>query len=271
MTAHPPLPSTPPGYASAAVGMSVRRLERGASRAEDVTLAQETPVAIVVNGETRAVMLATPADLEDFALGFVLTEGILASPLDVEALDIVRTAIGIECQIVSKVALPSAGRTLPGRTGCGLCGRAELAGVLPSLPPLVARPHYQAPAILRAMQSLEQSQPLNAVTGAMHAAALATASGALVATREDVGRHNALDKLLGATAGASHDAHFVVMSSRASVELVQKCVRRGIPLLATVSAPTALAVRVAHDAGLALAGFARANRITLYAHGDRVQ
>ncbi len=236
----------------------------------------EVPVALEYNGVSHAVMLATPADLEDFALGFSLTEGLIddrADLLDVEPEPrgegiVLHLRITARCQARLKLRR----RNLAGRTGCGLCGTDSLDQVLR----VPARPLPPTPvtlaALQRAVRELAQGQPLQHATGATHAAAWCDAAGALHIVREDVGRHNALDKMVGALARAALDAGsgLVAVTSRASVEMVQKTVAAGVPVLAAMSAPTALAVASARSAGLLLAGFVRDERATVYCGAERV-
>jgi FdhD protein len=247
-------------------------------RAEPVieAIAEETPVTIAYNGAAHAVMMATPADLEDFAVGFSLTEGLVESAAQIMGITVVRYSRGIELQLdVPAEVAAGAGtrsRRLSGRTGCGICGTESVDQVLRELPSISSSARFAGEAIGRAMQELAGRQPLNAITGAVHAAGWARSDGTLVLVREDVGRHNALDKLVGAIVrmGAHAAEGFVVVTSRGSFELVQKTAILGAPLLAAVSAPTALAIRVAESVGLTLAGFARDERVTLYTHAERV-
>jgi FdhD protein len=264
------------GYASPTTGVTGTRIDRGASEVVEERLAEETPVTLAYNLSPHAVMMATPADLEDFAVGFSLTEGIVDDARDVSRVTVVRYGRGIELQVdvPADVAARSGTRSrrLSGRTGCGICGTADVDRVLRELPRVASPARFAVGAVSRAMRDLTTRQPLNDETGAVHAAGWARADGTLVAVREDVGRHNALDKLVGALvrAGVPAAEGFVVMTSRGSFELVQKVAILGAPLLATVSAPTALAVRVAEQVGLTLAGFARDERLTVYAHAGRL-
>lgn len=250
------------------------RVEGGRCTAVEEVVAEETPITIAINGVSQAVMMATPADLEDFAVGFALTEGLVPSALDLTRIEVVRYSRGVELQIESRVASAStgAGRRLSGRTGCGICGKEDVEQVLRALPAVRSERTFEASAIGRAMRELAAKQPLNDATGAVHAAGWADEHGAVALVREDAGRHNALDKLVGALAraGTSADSGFVVLTSRGSFELVQKVAMLGASLMACVSAPTGLAVRVATDAGITLAGFAREGRVTLYSHPARL-
>jgi FdhD protein len=264
------------GYASPATRVTGTRIDHGASEMVEERLAEETPVTLAYNLSPHAVMMATPADLEDFAVGFSLTEGIVDDARDVSRVTVVRYGRGIELQVdvPADVAARSGTRSrrLSGRTGCGICGTDDVDRVLRELPRVASPARFAVGAVSRAMRDLTTRQPLNDETGAVHAAGWARADGTLVHVREDVGRHNALDKLVGALvrAGVPAAEGFVVMTSRGSFELVQKVAILGAPLLATVSAPTALAVRVAEQVGLTLAGFARDERLTVYAHAGRL-
>jgi FdhD protein len=256
------------------VDVVVRR--QAASRPGDDWIADEVPVALVFNGVSHAVMLATPHDLEDFALGFGLTEGILARASELYGVDIVPDPAGvrIELEVATGcfVRLKEHRRTLAGRTGCGLCGTESLEQVEPPLAPLVACPApLRAEAIAAALRALPAHQPLQQRTGATHAAAWCGLDGHVRLAREDVGRHNALDKLVGAMVRAQADPRdgFAVITSRASVEMVRKAAAAGITALVAVSAPTARAVDTARAAGLALAGFARGDAMVLYAGAER--
>ena len=248
-------------------------------------IAEETPVALTYNRTTYAVMLATPADLEDFAVGFSLTEGIIDSPAEIAALDVVEVKDGIELRMDLAAArlerLEARRRRLAGFGGCGLCGMESLAEVLRPLPDrtnaisagaATAEWRIGATALVDAMAALPALQTLNRQAHALHAAAFFRPSDGIVAVAEDVGRHNALDKLAGALARRGIDASegALLLSSRVSVELVQKAARIGAPLLAAVSAPTALALRVAEAAGVTIVGIARADGFEVFTHPGRV-
>ena len=262
------------GYAAPSILAHAVRIADGLVMDVDETIAEETPITISYNGASHAVMMATPSDLEDFAVGFSLTEGLIERAGALTGIAIVRYSRGIELQIETsaEVASSSKRRRLSGRTGCGICGKEDVEDVLRALPRVASQARFPASAIARAMSELAALQPLNAATGAVHAAGFAKADGAIALVREDVGRHNALDKLIGALARSTVDAAsgFIALTSRGSFELVQKAAVLGVPLVATVSAPTGLAVRVAHDVGITLAGFARDQRVTVYTHPERV-
>ncbi len=238
-------------------------------------LAQEVPVALVFNGISHAVMLASPADLPDFALGFGLTEGLLASPSELYGCEEVVTPQGIELHLSVAAAcewrLKTRRRSMAGRTGCGLCGAESLGHVQRSLPtaPVV---HVHAAAVGLALRDLHQWQAVQQLTGASHAAAWCTPEGHIALVREDIGRHNALDKLVGAMVRARTDPAqgWVLVTSRASFEMVQKTAMVGAGMLVTVSAPTSLAVDVARQCGLTLVGFARGTDFVAYTHPERL-
>lgn len=254
---------------------TVMRIENGASSEYVDYVVEEVPIALVYNGISHAVMLASPDRLEEFALGFSLSEGILAHPAELYDIDILTNEQGIEVhmEIASRrfVALKELRRSLAGRTGCGLCGVEHLNTVVRTFAPVARGAPLSLTAISSALATLPALQPLRTATGAVHAAAWADAvTGQIEFLCEDVGRHNALDKLIGSLARADIALKngFVVISSRASYELVQKAASVGIGCVVAVSAPTALAVRLAHTTGLTLAGFASAERLVVYSHGE---
>lgn len=243
----------------------------GRARAASVEcVAEEVPVAMVYNGISHAVMLATPADLEDFGTGFSLAEGIVARASEIHDIDTAHHADGIEVrmQVSNRAfeALKARRRSLAGRTGCGLCGADSLVQVSREVKPVAARPSVDEAAIHRAFVALGEGQALHALTGSVHAAAWAHADGTLFAVREDVGRHNALDKLIGAVALAGLDTAqgFAVVTSRASYEMVLKLASVGGGLLAAISAPTGLAIDLAGRTGVTLCGFVRDGRMAIY-------
>ncbi len=237
--------------------------------------AEEAPVAIVHDGSATAVMMATPADLEDFALGFSLSEGVIEAPGDIRGLEIVESGPGVELRLwltqASAGRLAQRRRRLAGPTGCGLCGIESLDEALKPVRRVVGEASAAAADLLTAMQALSAHQALGQATRAVHAAAL-WRDGALVAVREDVGRHNALDKLIGALARARDAGGGVLLlTSRVSVEMVQKAAVLGAPILCAVSAPTALAVRTAHEADITLVGVARADGLEVFTRPDRIR
>lgn len=249
---------------------------RGAAQHAEDGVADEVPIALEYNGISHAVMLATPLDLEDFALGFSLTEGIIDSRADVRELEVVAGCGGmtVQLEIASGcfARLKDKRRSLAGRTGCGLCGAESLPQAVQRPVPLESDARFSAAAVSHAMQALNAQQPLRDLTGATHAAGFADANGQVLLVREDVGRHNALDKLVGAivTAGLRAEDGFIVITSRASYEMAGKTVRAGSALLAAVSGVTGLAIELAHDAQLCLIGFARGDRLSVYTHPERI-
>jgi FdhD protein len=249
----------------------VVRFDGISPQADDDQLAVEAPVALVFNGISHAVMMATPQDLEDLALGFALSEGLIQSRTECRDVNVVHRTEGFEVQLEiasgAFAAFKLRKRSLEGRTGCGLCGLESLQQLDLQTLPCRSQAALVSPELIhRAFAELPERQVLNAQTGACHAAAWAGGDGGLQQVREDVGRHNALDKLLGARAwaGLSAEPGFVIVSSRASVELVRKCAHLGVGALAAISAPTSLAVEVARRAGIQLYGFCRGERVVHY-------
>ncbi|MCK0511402.1 formate dehydrogenase accessory sulfurtransferase FdhD [Aromatoleum buckelii] len=254
-----------------------RWIDGDATREEDL-VAEEVPAALVYNGFSHAVMMTTPQDLEDFALGFSLSEGIINEARELYDIEVVDHPLGSEVQM--RIAgerfagLRQRRRAMAGRTGCGLCGVESLEQIAGR--PLgtvdAGRGALQARALSRAQAELHARQHLFHLTGAVHAAAWCGLDGAVEFVREDVGRHNALDKLIGAVAasGSAFGDGFVLMTSRASYEIVQKAAAVGIAVVAAVSAPTGMAVRLAEAAGVTLIGFARGERHSVYSHPQRI-
>lgn len=233
-------------------------------------LADEVPVALAYNGRSHAVLMATPADLADLGLGFSLSEGIVAAAAEVRGLRVVAAGIGkgVAMTVPAERAEALAGRrrAMEARSSCGICGVETLEELVRPTDPVRASVAIPPAAIAAALAALPAHQPLNRLCRSVHAAAWCGPDGAIALAREDVGRHNALDKLIGALAGAGTDfaAGFVAMSSRCSFELVQKAAVVGIPLLATVSAPTTLALTVARRAGITLAAAAADGAVALF-------
>lgn len=255
-----------------------RRWQEGAG-AELVSevLAEELPLAILLNGDPYAVMLGSPRDLNDFAVGFCLTEGLVESADDVTDFAVVTQPEGVELRLTltteHRSLEPPRERLMPGRTGCGLCGVRALASAVRFPARLATQVRVTDAGIQAALGALSARQRLYAETGAVHAAAWADITGRLLLVREDVGRHNALDKLIGAMArnGIAPASGFALVSSRSSYEMVQKAATAGIEVLVAVSAPTALARRIAESSGLTLIAFARSGRHTVYAHPERLE
>ncbi len=264
------------GYAEPLLAHAAVQWADGVLTQRTEQLIEETPVVLAYNGAAHVVMMTTPEHLEDFGVGFSLTEELIRSPADIRSIEIVRYSQGIEVQMTvpAELAEQISGRSrkLSGRTGCGICGSDTIADVLKALHPVRQGLAVPGGSISLALEALSRHQPLNSASGAVHAAGWATAAGELVLVREDVGRHNALDKLIGALvrSGTAPEGGFLVVTSRASFEMVQKATVFGSPLLAAVSGPTGLAVRVAHLAGLTLVGFARGSRLTVYTHAGGV-
>lgn len=254
----------------------VFRWQAGCSQITDDWVSEEVPIALEFNGISHAVMLATPCDLEDFALGFGLSEGIFTSAADLYGCEVSETGPGItvsmDVSASSFAKLKARRRTLVGRTGCGVCGTESLEHALRPVPRVATGLNVRCEAVVHAMQAMREAQRMNHLTGSMHAAAWCDVNGSLRVLREDVGCHNALDKLVGALAGAGLVASegFLVVTSRASVEMVQKAAVAGVPLIAAISAPTKLAIDTAQAAGIGLLGLVREGNLVIYTHPHRV-
>jgi FdhD protein len=253
------------------------RVQDGAVIPRDDAIAAEVPVALVYNGVPHVVMMATPSDLADFALGFSLTEGILADAEGLLDLEIEEGETGIRVSMTitpERIAgLKERRRNMVGRTGCGLCGVDDLTQVARPLPRVGKGVKVAVGAIHQALDSLPAWQPTNRETGALHAAAWVTSMGEIAFVREDVGRHNALDKLVGAMERGriNPEAGFAVITSRCSFEMVQKAATIRIPILVAISAPTTMALRIAEQAGITLVALARSDGITIYANPGRIR
>jgi len=254
--------------------LDTRPMRLGLAKAGDAAIGRavpvEAPVAIEYNGLGYAVMMATPESLDDFARGFTMSEGLVGSAQEIAAVDVHEAAGGW----VVRVALPheamdaviARARTRVSESSCGLCGMDNIAEVLRPMPAVSAKIRVTRTGIANALAALPDHQPLGRETGAMHAAAYCSPNGAILCAAEDVGRHNALDKLIGAMARQGMDpaAGFILLSARCSFELVEKTVRAGCPLLVTISAPTSLAVERAAQAGLALVALARPDSALIF-------
>jgi len=255
---------------------SVLRVGRDGAAQDRREVPEETPVALVHDGSTTAVMMATPADLEDFALGFSLTEGIIADASEVESLEVVETELGIEARMWLSRAraerLAGRRRYLAGPTGCGLCGIDSLGEAMRATPKAPEGLSISAADIGAALEALPAHQTLGAATRAVHAAAWWAMSGGFSCLREDVGRHNALDKLVGALAVSDKPRPdgALFLTSRISVEMVQKASVMGAQVLVAVSAPTALAIRTAEQAAITLVGVARRDGFEVFTRPDRI-
>jgi FdhD protein len=264
------------GYSEPVASHDYTRLDNEDTAKQSSALAAEVPVALVYNGRPHVVMMCTPANLDDFGVGFTITENI-AAPADIHRVDVVKYGRGIELQIEIAGAaadrLAQRGRAIVGRTGCGLCGVEVIDDALRETRLVRSALVVSREALWRASETLGAQQPLNSDTNAIHAAAWATSDGALSTVREDVGRHNALDKVLGALVrgGIDPSGGFLVVTSRASYELVQKAAMMNVPLLAAVSRPTALAVQLADDAGITLVGLLRGRSANVYTHVERIR
>jgi formate dehydrogenase accessory protein FdhD len=265
-----------PAASAASAACQVMRWDGGALQAGLETVVEETPVALVYNGISHAVLLASPQDLEEFALGFSLSEGILDHADQLFEVEAIMVEAGIELQMriagEAMHALKLRRRGMAGRTGCGLCGIESLQALARGTPRVDMGGTLRASVLHAAMAGLQDRQVLHQATGAVHAAGWAGWNGELHLVREDVGRHNALDKLIGAVIGRGIDpgSGFAVVTSRASYEMVQKVAQARMRLIAAISAPTAMAVRLAEESGVTLAGFVRPGRHVLYAHPERV-
>jgi FdhD protein len=233
-------------------------------------LANEVPVALEFDGSPYAVMMLTPTDLEDFAVGFALSERIIARADEIARIDIRHglRGIGIDVRLEREhsARLAQRRRAIPGQSGCGICGLTTIEEALPKLAPLTAAPRVAPKALFKALAALPARQVLNQQTGAVHAASFCRPDGEILVVREDVGRHNAFDKVIGnmAREGIDPASGFALLTSRCSYELAQKAVLARIPLLVTISAPTELAVAIAREADLTLIALARGDSVLLF-------
>jgi len=264
------------GYTRVSAARSFVRLTGDSSSESSAEVAEEVPIALVYNGRPYVVVMGTPNDLDDLAVGFSITEGIVEGAARVERVEAVRANHGIELQIQISAAdaerLGVRVRGLVSRTGCGLCG-VETIGDALRIPSEVGRAlRVERSALWRAAAELSRQQSVNNATSTVHGAGWSTADGELLVAREDVGRHNALDKVLGALARAGTPASngFVVVTSRASYEMIQKAAVCGVELVAAISRPTGLAIRFAEAAGVTLVGLLRGESANVYTHPERI-
>jgi FdhD protein len=275
------------------VEVPVQRWKQGHLTHTTDYVTEEVPVALVYHGVPHVVMLASPADLEDYAVGFTVSEGLVGDPREIQSIEVVRGADSIEVRIGIAgerfAELLRRRRNLTGRSGCGLCGAETVAEAIRPAVQVGKGPTVTVADLHAALIQLESMQPVNARTGSVHAAAWVVPGQAedqaagqgqshgkhpgIQLVREDVGRHNALDKVIGALvrSGADIGAGYALITSRASFEMVQKAAAAGITFVAAVSAPTALAIRMAEQSGLTLVGFARRDQHVVYAHPERLQ
>ena len=257
--------------------VSVLRVRDGEQTIATDLIAVEVPVALEYNGISHVVMLASPANLENFALGFSLSEGIIQQASELYACEVEATAAGwlVHLEIAAErfMLLKERRRNLAGRTGCGLCGTESLEQVTRCKTVVSHRHHFTEAAILNGMYAMQNLQPMQKQSGATHAAAWMTAQGQIECVREDVGRHNALDKLIGVMAEQKQDftAGVLLITSRASYEMVQKAAIMNVGVIAAISAPTSFAVELAEQTGVTLMGFMRDQSYVVYTHADRVR
>jgi formate dehydrogenase accessory protein FdhD len=257
--------------------VNVDRWSRGEVTHVADQVAEEMPIALVYHGVPHVVMLATPADLEDFAVGFTLSEGLVERPDEIRSVEVTYGAEAADVKITVAwerfSGLLQRRRNLTGRTGCGLCGAETAEDAIRELSRVGPGPTVSTTSLHEAIEQLSTMQPINARTGSVHAAAWVIPGKGVQFVREDVGRHNALDKAIGALvrSGADRSEGYMLITSRASFEMVQKSATVGISLLAAFSAPTAFAVRLAQKTGLTLVAFARRDRHVVYANPERLK
>jgi len=265
------------GYALPSARRPLVHVTENGRATGDSEVAEEIPVALVYNGRPHVVIMGTPTDLEDLAIGFSLTEGVVDSANEIERVEVVRASHGVELQLqipnarADRVAERSRG--LASRTGCGLCGIESIHEALRMPGKVGSSLTVEADALWRAGETLAERQELNRATNSVHAAAWADVDGTLRVVREDVGRHNALDKVLGAVlrADRSPASGFVLVTSRASYELVQKAAICGVEVLAAISRPTGLAIRFADAAGVTLVALLRGRSANIYSRPERIK
>ena len=274
-------PLTPEVRDSAAAGTSsevpVQRWKSGLVRDTTDFVTEEMPISLVYHGVPHVVMLASPADLEDFAVGFTVSEGLVGSPQEIQSVEVERGAESVEVRIGIAgerfAELLRRRRNLTGRSGCGLCGAETVEEAIRPPVPVASSLKVSTADLHAALVQIESMQPINARTGSIHAAAWAVPGKGIELVREDVGRHNALDKLIGALVRQQIDvaSGYAIITSRASFEMLQKSAAAGIAFVAAVSAPTGMAIRLAQQSGITLVGFARRDSHVVYSHPERLQ
>ncbi|NJO12409.1 MAG: formate dehydrogenase accessory sulfurtransferase FdhD [Gammaproteobacteria bacterium] len=268
----PALPEVPATSAE----VTVRRWRDGSLAQVTDVVAEEAPVALTYHGVPHVVMMATPSDLEELGVGFTLSEAIVAAADEIRAVEVLTRdgALEVRVDITGErfSAVLQRQRNLTGRTGCGVCGAHTVEEAIRHPPPVKSQVQVSTVQLHEALAALRAHQPLNLLTGSVHAAAWVVPGAGVKLVREDVGRHNALDKVIGALVRGNLDraSGYLVITSRASYEMVQKAATVGIGLIAAVSAPTALAIRLAEHCGITLVGFAREHRHVVYANGQRL-
>ncbi|MCW8880709.1 MAG: formate dehydrogenase accessory sulfurtransferase FdhD [Sedimenticola sp.] len=254
----------------------VNRWCAGTTAVSDDWVAEEVPVALVYNGISHVVMMCSPQHLEDFARGFTLSECIVEHLHEIYDIQVSELDEGIQVELEIAQsrfwALKEQRRALAGRTGCGICGKESLQQMACTLPPLDNRQRISSEALQQALSHINSQQHLFNKTGSVHAAAWCDPDGTIAALREDVGRHNALDKLIGHCLDCAHELRegMLIMTSRASYEIVQKAAASGISVVAAVSGPTGMAIRLAEEMGITLIGFARNASLCVYSHPERI-
>jgi FdhD protein len=262
--------------AATGVEVTVDRWVRGSSTHTTDRVSEEVPVALLYNGEPHVVMLATPQDLEDLARGFSLSEELVDKPEEIRGIEVQTSIESAEVRIaIAWEKFPELlrrRRNLTGRTGCGLCGTETLEQAIRGQSQVGQGPTVSVGQLHEAIAALPSQQPLNASTGSVHAAAWVVPERGIEYVREDVGRHNALDKTLGALvqAGVDRETGFMLVTSRASYEMVQKAAAMGVTFLAALSAPTSFAIHHAQRCGMTLVAFARREQHVVYANGQRL-
>jgi FdhD protein len=257
--------------------VSIDRWSQGATTRMTDQVAEEVPIAIVFHNVPHVVMLATPANFEDFAVGFTLSEGLVARPDEIREVDVTLGADAVDVRVTVAwerfTELLHRRRNLTGRTGCGLCGAETAEDAIREVPRVGPGTNVTIQDLHAAIEQIATMQPINARTGSVHAAAWVVPGQGIQLVREDVGRHNALDKAIGALVRGKADlaAGYMLITSRASYEMVQKCATVGISFLAALSAPTAFAVRLAEKSGMTLVAFARRDRHVVYTNPARLK